>query len=186
MDFREADLILKFLDSEGEKLEAIARGAKKSKKRFSGGLLEPLNFMELSFSLPSQPSSQLWTLNEAQLIYDFAGLRVDYDRIKLALYLLKLVTRVDLESGSSEVFDLLLHALKSAETSQHLSILKSQFELKFLHKQGVLGVDKEVLPFLKASLYEGHTLKDLSYRESVLRRSSFEIENYFEQFLELS
>lgn len=184
--YQESDLILKVLTSSGEKLDVMAKGAQKSKKRFGGGVLDPLNYTELTFAPKKNKNSTWLYLNEAQMLYDFAGIRTDYDRIKMALYFLKVVTKVELESDSSYVFDLLLHALRASETVGNLNILKCQFEIKFLFKQGVLLPDEELSPFLKASLYAPSGIPTGPNLERIVRRSSFEIENYFEQFMELT
>lgn len=184
--YQESDLILKVLTSTGEKLDVMAKGAQKSKKRFGGGVLDPLNYIELTFAPQKNKTSTWFYLNEAQIIYDFSQIRTDYDRIKMALYFLKVVTKVELESDSSYVFDLLLHALRATESSPNLNILKCQFEIKFLFKQGVLLPDEHLMPFLKASLYDSSKLPSGPMLESTIRRSSFEMENYFEQLMDIS
>ncbi|MCO5114376.1 MAG: DNA repair protein RecO [Bdellovibrionaceae bacterium] len=183
--YQESDLILKVLTGEGEKLDVMAKGALRSKKRFGGGVLEPLNYVELTFA-PNKNQNNHWRhLNEATLIYDYSLVRTDYDRIKLALYFLKVITKIELESGSSYVFDLLLHALRAVEKAEQLAILKCQFEVKLLYRQGVLLIDSDLEPFLKTSMYDSQQLMKYNVQDMV-RRTSYEMENYFEQLLELS
>lgn len=183
--YQESDLILKVLTSEGEKLDVMAKGALRSKKRFGGGVLDPLNYVELTFAPNKNQNSHWRYLNEAQIVYDYALIRTDYDRIKLALYFLKVISKMELESGSSYVFDLLLHALRAIEQTEDLMILKCQFEVKLLYRQGVLLMDSDLEPFLKTSMYDSKKL--LMYNvQATVRRSSFEMENYFEQLLEMN
>lgn len=184
--FQESDLIIKALLSSGEKVTLFAKAALKSKKRFGGGLLDPLNYLEFQMG-PKKPDSEFHFLNEAQMVYDFPLLKTDYDKIKLALYFLKILNKVEISSldDSTRVFDLLLHTLRSLEKCKKHSVLKAQFELKFLSLQGVLDMTPDLEPFIKTSLYESDNIRVSSELEHVLRRSSFELENFIEQIFEV-
>ncbi len=184
--FQESDLILKAILSSGEKVTLFAKAALKSKKRFGGGLLDPLNFLELQMS-PKKPNSEFHFLNEAQMIYDFPNLKTDYDKIKVALYFLKVLNKVEISGldDFSRVFNLLLHTLKSLEKIKKHSILKAQFELKFLSLQGVLDITPELDVFIQTSLYDCDRINMSAETEHVLRRSSFELENFIEQLFEV-
>ncbi len=184
--FQESDLIVKALLNTGEKMTFFAKSALKSKKRFGGGLLDPLNYLEFQ-SAPKKNDSEFLFLNEAQMVYDFPLLKTDYDRIKMSLYFLKILNKVEISSldDSTRVFDLLLHTLRSLEKCKNMSVLKAMFELKFLSLQGVLDQTPELDIFIKTSLYECDSIKNLSMIEPVLRRSSFELENFIEQLFEV-
>ncbi|MFN8792262.1 MAG: DNA repair protein RecO [Bdellovibrionales bacterium] len=159
--YGEADLILHALSSQGEKMSFLARGALRSKKRFGGGVLEPLHHVKLVYS--SSSKSDLHTLKEAQLVQGFDGLRTDYDKLTFALLALECVARVSMEgdSDSASLYNLLGHLLKNLEPSPHLTILKTQFFLKFLLQQGVLEVEAWMAPFLRAALSENEQLLEL-------------------------
>ncbi len=184
--FQDSDLIIKAILSSGEKITLFAKSALKSKKRFGGGLLDPLNYLEFQ-TAPKKTESEFLFLNEAQMVYDFPLLRTDYDRIKLALYFLKILNKVEISSldDSTRVFDLLLHTLRSLERCKNKSVLKAMFELKFLSLQGVLEMTPDLDIFVKTSLYECDSIRNLSQIEPVLRRSSFELENFIEQLFEV-
>ena len=93
--YRDADLIVEALTAGGERLSLLARAALKSRKRFGGGVLEPTHYVQLHFDrAPGEDSERLHTLKEAQLLHDFSGLRADYDRLQLALYLVRVVGQV--------------------------------------------------------------------------------------------
>ena len=141
--FSESDLIFYALNRKGERLNFIAHSALKSKKRFGGGLLEPTHYIKISYK-PSKKEG-LHTLSEAELINDFAELRKDYARIELALYFVDIVAKTAKEGdlGNQSIFNLLGNALKYAQTSEHLRALRLQFDLKFLHYQGVLPLEYE-------------------------------------------
>lgn len=152
--YSEADLILKFISVSGDVYSCIARSALKSKKRFGGGVLEPTHFMSITLAHRGESDTErLMVLEEAQVIDDFSGLKKDYDRLILGLQFVKVVAIVAREGDSNiDIFNLLGHALKAAETSSDLSFLKMQFNLKFLHLQGVLPPEPQYSPFLRTSI----------------------------------
>lgn len=157
--YGEADLILHALSPQGEKLSFIARGALKSKKRFGGGVLEPSHFVNFTYK-EAGGGGKLNLLQEATLINDFAGLRMDYDRLDLALHVLECVAKVSQEGDRSSdfLFNLLGHTLKAAETAQDPLVLKMHFYLKLLLQQGVVNVEPWMAPFLRARLSETNQL----------------------------
>lgn len=158
--YGEADLILHALSSEGEKMSFLARGALKSKKRFAGGILEPLHHVKLTYS--NSQKSELHTIKEAQLLQGFDNLRTDYDKLTFGLFALECVAKVSLEgdSSSSSLYNLIGHLLRQLESTNHLSILKTQFYLKFLLQQGVLEVEDWMTPYLRVNLTESDSLAD--------------------------
>ena len=135
--FSESDLIVRGLNSKGCQLSFIAKGALKSKKRFSGGVLDPTSYIELEYR-PSKKS--LHKLQQAWFLEDFSGLRKDYNRLNLALYFLKVIYEVSQEGteDSEELFHLLGNALTELQSSPCLDSLKIFFQVKFLFLQGVL------------------------------------------------
>jgi DNA repair protein RecO (recombination protein O) len=64
VDYGEADLVLTLLTQKLGKVSALARGARKSMKRF-GGSLEPMH--TLALELDERPGAELFTLLEAKL-----------------------------------------------------------------------------------------------------------------------
>ncbi|MCB0412832.1 MAG: DNA repair protein RecO [Bdellovibrionales bacterium] len=139
--YGEADLILTGLCASGAKKSFIARGARKSKKRFSGGVLEPTHFVEIVFNeKPNASEDPLYTITEAFLKNGFTGIRKDYDRLELAFYLIKVLDKLSVEGSedSENNYNLLGNTLKCLEVSTQLKALKWHFEIKLLHSQGVL------------------------------------------------
>ncbi len=65
VEYGEADLVLTLLTQKLGKVSALARGARKSMKRF-GGSLEPMH--TLALELDERPSAELFTLLEAKLL----------------------------------------------------------------------------------------------------------------------
>ncbi|MEZ4873613.1 MAG: DNA repair protein RecO [Bdellovibrionales bacterium] len=140
LKYGESDLIVQALSKSGSKMGFIAKGARKSKRRFGGGILEPTHFVELTYKEGLGTASEmgrLLFLQDAQLLNGFVQLRGDYDRLQMALYFVHLIEKVSLEGmdESEYAFNLLGNALKQLEVTEHIPILKLQFELKFLLQQ---------------------------------------------------
>jgi DNA repair protein RecO (recombination protein O) len=142
IQFGDHDLIVHAISSEGHRLGLLAKGAKRSRKRFGGGVLEPTHFVEgvVSSRFYDANEDRLSILQEAQLLEGFPGLRLDYARLELALFFLGLVDRVVTVGvdDASDLFRLLAHGLKAAEITEDRTLLKAQFESKLLRQQGVL------------------------------------------------
>jgi len=145
----ESDLIIHSLTSTGGRLHLIAKGAQKSKRRFVGGILEPMNFLQVVFKRKNG-EDVLHFLEEAQLLEGFDKIRTDYDRLETGFYFLKLAAKIAQEDDlhSKELFDLIGNSLKVLQTAQNLKLLKTHFEIKLLAQQGVLELDRyETEPF---------------------------------------
>ncbi|MGE0631619.1 MAG: DNA repair protein RecO [Pseudobdellovibrionaceae bacterium] len=139
--YGEADLVVQCLSQKGAKMSFLARGALKSKKRFGGGILEPSHYVEIrSKENPSAKPDKLTSLEEAQLVDAFQGLRSDYDRLKLGLLFVELISKISREGDvhSENLFNLLGHALKIAEQTESPYRLRLHFIVKLLKFEGVL------------------------------------------------
>lgn len=148
MKWAEADLIIHGLEPSGARLHCLARGALKSKKRFGGGLLEPTHYLECQVKI-NQREDALHTLDDARLLEGFEGLRVDYDRLNLALKCLDVIDRSQPGDVFPEIFNLLGNSLKSLSEGAQLMRVETQFGLKFLKLHGVLEFDDWMSMFLE-------------------------------------
>lgn len=164
--YLESHLILKGLNPNGHVLSFIARFALKSRRRFAGGVLEPGGYIEVEY----RPSSQgLHQINQAQIIKKFEKIRKDYDRLKLCLYVLKIVNQAGVveSQGDEELFNLLGNTLSALETTKNLNQLKLFFEIRFLFIQGVLPVELQRKSiFFENTILKHHTL-NLSPADSI-------------------
>ena len=136
--FEESDLIVRALTPQGAVIAFIAKGAVKSKKRFTGGVLEPGNFIGVEYK--KSRSSSLHFLRQAWFLKRFDKIRDCYDRLNMALHFLSLVEKIGQEGveDSSDLFNLLGNSLKALESSTHLSSLQFVFEFRLLWIQGIL------------------------------------------------
>ena len=145
--FNNADLIIDALSIEGEKLTFTAKNALVSKRRFGGGVLEPLNFSELFYT---QARSGYLYIQEARIIYGFQGIRDNYRKLEVAFHFLKLISKGTWEglADNKQLFDLLGNSLKALEITDKEDLLKLQFELKYLFYLGFLSLDEDSSEFV--------------------------------------
>ena len=157
--FSESDVILRGLSSLGVKMNFLAKGALKSRRRFSGGVLNPCSFIEVEYKRSRQSFHRL---QQAWFLRDFTGLRRDYDRLSLGLYFVRILDRISTEGGqndSPELFRLLGQALMEAEKSSHLKNLKLFFQVKLLFLQGILPNPHQYSAILGCFLKEHENFK---------------------------
>ncbi|MBX7230734.1 MAG: recombination protein O N-terminal domain-containing protein [Bdellovibrionales bacterium] len=156
----ESNLILHGLNTGGAKMSFIARGAMASRKRFSGGLLEPTHHVLIHYQIPktTHEDSPLHPLLEVELLNGFEKLRHQYERVEMGLSLVKLMAQLAQPGvdDSPELFNLLGNALTAAEESDRLPILQLHFEVRVLHALGVLKTVERFSQFLKYSLKDHH------------------------------
>ncbi len=155
--YGESDIVVHGLNSLGARMNFFARAAKKSRKRFAGGVLQPTHYIEVTYKMrPSADADPMHSLLEANIVHDFAKLRLNYDRLNLALYFLGVVHKLGQQGvvDSPDLFNLLGNALRAAETSPKLDHLKLHFELKILSSQGVLPSDVDFTTWITTSLAE--------------------------------
>jgi DNA repair protein RecO (recombination protein O) len=182
--YGEADLIIHAIGSDGSKSSFLAKGALKSKKRFGGGILEPLHYV--SFTYREKPdSTQMKTLNEASLIEDFKEVRSDYDKLELALFILNCVSHVSLEGdpNSEFLFNLTGHSLRAVAVTTRLKELKLHFCLKFLYQQGVVSIENWMTPFLKTNMNESAKLAELPEIQELAEHYTDSFETLVNQYI---
>ena len=97
IDFGESDRILHLLVPEIGRLPAIAKGARRSVRRFSG-TLDLFNHVKIQVDL-RRPTS-LARLDQASLIDPFIAMRSETARFALGCYLLELFDRLAPERGT--------------------------------------------------------------------------------------
>ncbi len=159
--YGEADLILTCLTQHGRVLSLIAKSALKSRKRFGGGILEPTHYLNITYNPPKGDADKLSVLTEASLLQDFKGLRDDFEKLEFALHVVKTVAHVSNEGEvhSKSLFDLVGNTLTVAQASSRLSWLRTQFEVKFLHQQGVLPPEGAFHQLMSTSLKDHEQLR---------------------------
>ena len=114
----EADKIVTLYTAYGGRLDAVAKGVRRTKSRLAGHL-EPLTLG--SYLLAE--GRELDIVTQAETIDPFPGLRNDLDRLGRALYCAELVDRLTSErSESTPIFRLLHETLSYIDASSHYEI----------------------------------------------------------------
>lgn len=121
LNYSDSDLIVTFYTRDFGKLTAIAKGARKSRKRFVN-VLEPFCCSSLLFSRKQR--DQLAWLESCRMISEYPEIRKSLDRTLLASYLIDLVDHFSIEEKAGrELFDLLqtfLSLIEEGDTSERL------------------------------------------------------------------
>lgn len=135
-DYGESDRILTFCTSGYGKLKGIAKGARRSKRRFVGNL-EPASHVRLIFFLTEK--SELTRVEQVSLIDAMPGLRADLERYSAACCMLEMVSEMTREGlALPAVYSLLLDFLKMAELSPDAARSVRFFDIKLLSALGFL------------------------------------------------
>lgn len=134
MDFGESDKILTFYTLSFGKIKGIAKGAKRSKKRF-GINLEPFSLVKLHFFEKREDS--LVRVSACDLINPFQGIRDDLFKIAHGSYMVEVVEKMAPErERHPELFRLLTDFLGILEERGMNEDLLRVFEIRVLDDLG--------------------------------------------------
>jgi DNA repair protein RecO (recombination protein O) len=138
VDFGESDRIVHLLTPETGRLTAIAKGARRSRKRFAGTLDL---FNHLRVQVDRRRPGAMAHLDEARLVQSFLGLRAAPGRFALACYLLEMLDRLAPEGGARTdlrgLFAFALSALAALEGQEPDARLRTFLELRGLEALGL-------------------------------------------------
>lgn len=138
VDFGESDRIAHLLTPEVGRLTVIAKGARRSVRRFPGTLDV---FNHLRISVRRRPRGGLAFLEQAVLLSPHLALRSRPGRYALGSYLLELLDRMAPENGSrpdvARLFAFALSALRALECAEPDRRLRLLFELRALDALGL-------------------------------------------------
>ena len=128
----EADRILTLFTRDLGKIQAVAKGIRRTKSKLSGHL-EPFALASLSLSR----GRQLDTIFDADTVNSFRVLREDLKRLSKAVYLIELVDKFTSEhQPSPEIYSLLLDSLILLEHSNDSDRPIIYFEVQILSRSG--------------------------------------------------
>lgn len=138
VDFGESDRIVHLLVPETGRLTAIAKGARRSIKRFPGTLDL---FNHLRIEAEQRRTANMARLEHARLIRTFHALRSDPTRFALGCYLLELLDRLAPEGGAradaKRMFGFALAALATLDGERPDLRLRTLLELRGLDAVGL-------------------------------------------------
>jgi DNA repair protein RecO (recombination protein O) len=139
LDYGEADRIVTFVTPDVGRLTGIAKGARKSRRRF-GAALELFTFVQLTYF--EKPTFELVRLESADIVAAFPDLRRDLAKIAHAAYLVELAGRaVQPREPAFRLFRLLVETLGALDREPADDTRLRAFELRLL---ALLGYHPEL------------------------------------------
>lgn len=130
--FGDADRVVTLLTPHRGKIEALAKGALRTKSRLAGHL-EPLVHVEVVLA----HGRSLDIVTQAQTLEGFRTVRDDLDRLSTAMYLLELVDRFTVEhADASGLYELLRSSLVRLARGDGVQLVSRSFELALLDVTG--------------------------------------------------
>ena len=137
----ESDLLVSSFTRDMGLVRGIARGAKRSKKRFSNCLDL---FCLVSLEYGKKRRQELYILNSCRLIDSFYGLRSDFSALCLASYMVELTEVLFPDQVSeSKIFDLLKDSLSALDRGVEPGRLRLFFEARAMALGGYeIGLSK--------------------------------------------
>jgi DNA repair protein RecO (recombination protein O) len=134
LDYGESDRIVTFYTRDYGKIRGIAKGARRSRKRFANAL-ELFCFSQIVFSRKGRDSLAL--LEESRVYHHFENIRQDLEKTLMSSYLVELTDQFTLEDKkSSELFQLLHDFLEQINNSDCTEALLRFFEVRLLKHVG--------------------------------------------------
>ena len=132
MPLGEADRILTLLTPDLGKVRAVAKGIRRTKSRLAGHL-ELLSHASVSLTM----GRNLDTVNEAQGLNSFRGVRDDLQRVSRGLYIAELADAFSTEGAAAHsLFHRTLRTLGWLEGAQEPDLLVRHFETHLLVDSG--------------------------------------------------
>ena len=135
IDYRDADRILTFYTRDRGRLSAIARGARRSRRRF-GGALEPFCVVDLAFA---RGRGDLATLKEVAVTRAFPGVLTSLAALREGGAALDLVRRITREEDPEpRLFDDVVRLFEALGAGTHLpEELRLAFSIRVLSLVGM-------------------------------------------------
>jgi len=138
VDFGESDRIAHLLTPATSRLTVIAKGAKRSKRRFPG-TLDLFNLLDVR--VEQRRANTMGRLEQAKLIDVFGLLRTRPARFALACYLVELVDRLAPEgeggADARELYEVVLGAIRVVASRDPDARLRALLELRVLAALGL-------------------------------------------------
>ena len=127
-EFRESDLLVTFFTSDRGQLKGVAKGARRSRKRFAN-CLDLCCLSSLEYDLKGK--GDLCFLHSGKLINAFPGLRADFSSFSLASYMIELAGIIFPHSVvDKEMFELLKNSFLALNQGKKIDEVRIVFEAK--------------------------------------------------------
>ena len=133
LDFKESDLIVTLYTADLGKVTGIAKGAKRSKRRFVNNL-QPFSYIRILFA---EGRGGLIRLDEADMIQPLFRISEDISKVLYGSYFLEMVKEMTGEKESNpQLFELVVTFLTLLNDSPPREEYPRVFELRFLDLMG--------------------------------------------------
>jgi len=133
LDYGESDRIATFYTLEFGKVKGIAKGARRSRRRFANAL-EPFSCADIHFS---RKGDSLAFVDQCDIVDHFPTIRSDLEKSMSASYLVELTGAFTVEGKKNElIFKLLFDFLSVMDNGPFIPGLLSFFEIRLLHLSG--------------------------------------------------
>ncbi len=153
-DFGEADRIITFLTPDHGKVQAIAKGVRKSKSKLAGGI-ELFSISDLTFLVGR---SEIYTLISSRLVKHYGNIVKDLDRTNAAYELLRVSNKATEQAPEPAYFKLLNLALQALDNpkldSQITALWFSMQLLKLAGHAPNLRTDSRGAQLAKSAAYD--------------------------------
>ena len=137
-EFGESDLLVTFFTSDWGRLKGVAKGARRSKRRFAN-CLDLFCLTSLEYELKRK--GDLHFLHSGKLIDAFPGLRSDFSSLSLASYMVELTEILfPLGVADNKMFELLKNSFFEIDKGKKKDLLRIQFEARAMALGGY-GID---------------------------------------------
>ncbi len=159
--YSESDLIVTFLTPENGCIQSFVRGAKKSKKRFGGGVLQAPHLVQLEAQYPkNSQNTEFFSIKEAKLLNDFSDIKTTYSALTLLATLIKLLLKS--EFVQKEHYNLFGFSLIELALSPNLRRFFTHFVVRYLSIEGVLPDDPALFELSQISINKHRDLLQVS------------------------
>jgi len=137
-EFGETDLLVSFFTSDRGRLKGVAKGARKSRKRFAN-CLDLFSPVKLEYEL--KRGRELYFIHSGKLVHGFPGIRSDFSSLSLASYMAEL-TEILFPVGvvAKRMFELLNGSFAALNENKNIDELRVLFESKAMALGGY-GID---------------------------------------------
>ena len=133
--YSESDVIAVLLTRDHGKLSGIARGARRSKRRFAGPALEPFHEIEVRYK--RRPHSELVFLDEGRLVASFDAITARVEAFAWGSYVTELAeVVVPADEPCPGVYDLYAATLAALASGEEVEPVAQHFVLKVLEHAG--------------------------------------------------
>ncbi|MBN1276367.1 MAG: DNA repair protein RecO [Deltaproteobacteria bacterium] len=140
-EFGESDLIVTFFTRDHGRIKGVAKGARRSRRRFSNSL-DLFCLSDVEYSLKS--NGDIHFLHSSKLIKPFPGIRSDFSALSLASYMIEL-TEILFPQNIVEkrMFELLKNCFVLLSQGERMDCLRIFFETKAMSLGGyAVSLDK--------------------------------------------